>query len=127
MRKAARMSQLLLSTVSAIHRGAVSFASSGRRVLIADADAESRERRESQLRSAGCVVTVARTGFEAIVKASCQVPDLILIDASLPDIDGPETGRLITTCPVTSHIPIINLPTGRLLPQKVISRLRRGA
>ena len=49
-------------------------------VLIADSNADSRDRRETQLRAAGFRVSVARTGFEAIVKASCQVPDLILID-----------------------------------------------
>ncbi len=93
-------------------------------VLIADGDAHSRERRESQLRAAGCHVSVARTAFEAIVKASCEVPDLILIDESLPDLGAEETGRLITTCPVTSHIPIISLSPGRRLPRRIFSRLR---
>ena len=94
-------------------------------VLLADGDPASRERRETQLRDAGCAVSVARTGFEAIVKASCQVPDLILIDETLPDLDAAETGRLIMTCPVTAHIPIVPLQHEGRLPQQVFVHLRR--
>lgn len=96
-------------------------------VLIADGNPESRARRQSQLRAAGFHVSVARTGFEAIVKASCHVPDLILIDDSLSDIEAAETGRLITTCPVTAHIPVIRLTAGRRVPRRVFSRMRRLA
>ena len=52
-------------------------------VLIADADAVTRQAREAQLIAAGFKVSVARTAFEAIVKASCHMPDLILLDDSL--------------------------------------------
>ena len=95
-------------------------------VLIADGDDRTRGAREHQLRMAGFRVTVARTGFEAIVKASCQVPDAILLDDSLTDIEAAETGRLLTTCPVTSHIPVVRLIHGRGLPQRMLSRLRRA-
>ncbi len=95
-------------------------------VLIADGDDRTRGAREHQLRMAGFRVSVARTGFEAIVKASCQVPDYILLDDSLTDIEATETGRLLTTCPVTSHIPVVRLLHGRGLPQRMLSRLRRA-
>lgn len=96
-------------------------------VLIADGNAVSRELREAQLRAAGVRVSVARTGFEAIVKASCQVPDVILLDESLRDIEAAETGRLLTTCPVTAHIPVLRLLRGgRRLPRRILARLRRG-
>lgn len=93
-------------------------------VLIADSNAASRQRRQSQLEAAGFRVSVARTGFEAIVKASCHVPDLILIDDSLEDIEADETGRLITTCPVTAHIPIVRMARGRRVPARVFARIR---
>ena len=96
-------------------------------VLVADGDARSRDRRQSQLLAAGFRVSLARTGFEAIVKASCEVPDLILIDEALADIEAAETGRLITTCPVTAHIPIVTIPAGRRVPPRVFTRLRRAA
>jgi CheY-like chemotaxis protein len=96
-------------------------------VLIADGNAVSRELREAQLRAVGVRVSVARTGFEAIVKASCQVPDVILLADSLRDIEAAETGRLLTTCPVTAHIPVLRLLRGRRgLPRRILARLRRG-
>ena len=98
-----------------------------RHVLVADSDETSRESLVGQLQAAGLRVSVARTGFEAIVKASCHLPDLILLDENLPDLDANDTGRLITTCPVTSHIPIVHVRTGRRLPKSVITRLRRRA
>ena len=94
-------------------------------VLIADGNTVSREIREAQLRAAGLRVSVARTGFEAIVKASCQVPDVILLDDSLNDIEAEETGRLLTTCQLTSHIPVVRLLRGRRLPRRMLTRLRR--
>jgi CheY-like chemotaxis protein len=95
-------------------------------VLIADGDDASRSRREEQLRTAGFRVSVARTGFEAIVKASCHVPDVILLDDSLRDIEATETGRLLTTCPMTAHIPLVRLLQGRRLPQRMLIRLKRA-
>jgi CheY-like chemotaxis protein len=96
-------------------------------ILIADGNPTSREIREAQLRTAGFRVSVARTGFEAIVKASCQLPDIILLDRSLSDIQAADTGRLLTTCPVTSHIPVVCLTGGRRLPERMLTRLRRTA
>lgn len=119
------MSHSSTENVADVRLRTARFTSPVTHVLIADGDDESRERRESQLRAAGCEVSVARTGFEAIVKASCQVPDLILLDTALPDLGADETGRLITTCPVTSHIPIVQLTPGRQVPPRVFARLRR--
>lgn len=118
----------LQSSASPVVRGLTDGSASGNaHVLLADSNAESRDRRESQLRAAGFRVSVACTGFEAIVKASCHVPDLILIDDSMTDINAAETGRLITTCPVTAHIPVIRLSAGRRVPQRVFTRMRHLA
>lgn len=96
-------------------------------VLIVDGNTASREDRLAELRASGLKVSSARTGFEAIVKASCQVPDVILIDESLPDMEAAEAGRLITTCPVTAHIPVIPLDGGGSLPPRLIAVLARSA
>ena len=96
-------------------------------VLVADGNQATRGWLEGQLHTAGCRVSVARTGFEAIVKASCHLPDLIVLCDSLEDLDTVETGRLLTTCPVTSHIPVVRLNAGRRLSQAVLRRLRRIA
>jgi CheY-like chemotaxis protein len=93
-------------------------------VLIADANADSRRRRAQQLQNRGFRVAVARTAFEAIVKASCHLPDLILVDASLGDADAQETAKLLSTCPATAHIPIVRLTPGRRLPNRVFATAR---
>jgi CheY-like chemotaxis protein len=96
-------------------------------VLIADANARTRQTREEQLVAAGFRVSLARTGFEAIVKASCRLPDLILLDDSLQGLGAPETGRLLTTCPATAHIPVLEISHGRRVPRTVLTDLRRRA
>lgn len=96
-------------------------------VLIADGDAVSRDIREAQLRAAGLRVSVARTGFEAIVKASCQMPQVILLDDSLTGIEAADTLRMLRICPTTAHILVVRLLRGRRLPQRMLSRLRRVA
>jgi PleD family two-component response regulator len=93
-------------------------------VLIADGDETSRQRRRLQLEAAGYRVSLARTSFEAIVKATCHVPDLILIDESLSDIEVEETGRMIRNCPVTAHIPIVRMARGGGVPARVFARRR---
>jgi CheY-like chemotaxis protein len=94
-------------------------------VLVADADPASRQAREQRLRNAGAHVLTARTGFEAIVKASCQMPDLIVLDESLGDAEVAETARLLTTCPVTAQTPVLCLRAHHRVPLRVLNGLRR--
>ena len=97
-------------------------------VLIGAGEEMSRRLREALLRMARCRVSLARTGFEAIVKATCHLPDVILLDDSLGEIDAAETRRLIATCPVTSHIPVVRLGSGRArLPRRVLTIVRQAA
>ena len=93
-------------------------------VLLADADAASRARRADQLQERGLRVAVARTPFEAIVKASCLLPDVILMGSSLGRDAAAETAELLTTCPSTSHIPIVRLAAGRRVPARVLALAR---
>ncbi len=98
----------------------VNDAATSGHVLVAGGDADSRERRETQLRAAGYRVSLARTGFEAIVKASCHVPDLILIDDSIGDIEAAETG------PDDHHLPGDRPHShrpGRLRPTRAAARI----
>ena len=121
------MSQLPTTARATVHRPtAAATPVVAPLALLADANAASQELRTSQLRAAGFRVAIARTGFEAIVKASCHVPDLILI-GTLADIDPNETGRLLTTCPVTSQIPVVHLTPGRRVPSRTLTQLRRAA
>jgi CheY-like chemotaxis protein len=93
--------------------------------LVADANAGSRVRRTQQLENRGFRVAVARTGFETIVKASCHLPAIIFVDASLGDGHVQETTELLSTCPATAHIPIVHLTPGRRLPSRVLAAASR--
>lgn len=87
--------------------------------LVADADAASRSRRTRQLQHRGFRVAVARTVFETIVKASCHLPNLIVVAASLGEEQVRETTDLLSTCPATAHIPIVRLARGMRIPTRI--------
>lgn len=94
-------------------------------VLLADADPASRVRRTHQLEKRGFRVSVARTPFEAIVKASCHLPDFIVMDGSLGDASAQETADLLSTCPATAHISIVRVMPGRRLPNRLLAAASR--
>jgi CheY-like chemotaxis protein len=96
-------------------------------VLVAACDDGVRDARERQLTASGLRVRLARTGFEAIVKASCHLPSLILLDASLGSEEVEETSRLLALCPSTAHIPIVRLTPRRRVPRRMIEHLTAAA
>jgi CheY-like chemotaxis protein len=57
----------------------------------------------------GCVVLKAEDGREAINLAQSEEPDLILMDLSLPALDGWEATRTIKAIPRLARIPIVAL------------------
>jgi two-component system, cell cycle response regulator DivK len=62
---------------------------------------------KSRLERKGFSVIVARDGAEGIAMAVDQKPALILMDLSLPVIDGWEATRQLKARPDTRHIPIV--------------------
>jgi len=64
---------------------------------------------KNRLSRAGFTVVVATNGTQGITMASSEQPDLILMDLTLPDIDGEEATRRIKADPATSRIPVIAL------------------
>ncbi len=57
----------------------------------------------------GFEITIAVDGAEGVKIAQSSQPDLILMDMSLPIVDGWEATRQIKALPLTKHIPIIAL------------------
>jgi CheY-like chemotaxis protein len=57
----------------------------------------------------GFDLIVATDGEQGVAMAEETLPDLILMDQSLPGIDGWEAARRIKASPVTQHIPMIAL------------------
>ena len=64
---------------------------------------------ENRLKRAGFAVIVARDGAEGVTMASAEQPDLIVMDLSLPVLDGWEATRRIKAAPETRRIPVIAL------------------
>jgi two-component system cell cycle response regulator DivK len=64
---------------------------------------------KSRLSRVGFTVVVATNGRQGIAMASSEQPDLILMDLTLPDIDGEEATRRIKADPATKGIPVIAL------------------
>ena len=62
-----------------------------------------------RLRQQGFEVVVAGDGAEGVAMAASEIPDLILMDLSLPTLDGWEATRLLKAAPETKAIPIIAL------------------
>jgi CheY-like chemotaxis protein len=56
-------------------------------------------------------VVLARDGKEAVVKATSERPDLILMDVVMPNMTGIEACRVIRTEEATREIPIILVTT----------------
>jgi CheY-like chemotaxis protein len=63
----------------------------------------------NRLMRRGYEVVSARDGKQGIAMASSEAPALILMDLSLPVIDGWEATRRLKTEPLTRNIPVIAL------------------
>jgi two-component system cell cycle response regulator DivK len=82
-------------------------------VLVVDDYADAREMYAESLLVLGFRVAEASNGVEAVAKARALSPDVILMDLSLPGIDGWEATRQLKADEATRHIPIVAM-TGHI-------------
>ncbi len=61
------------------------------------------------LEGVGCKLLMAKNGNGALTIAGTALPDLILLDIMMPDIDGYEVCRQLKADPATANIPVIFL------------------
>jgi len=85
------------------------------RVLIVEDNTDNYELVRFLLERAGYETRWARNGREGILMSKEEKPDLILMDLSLPEIDGWTATERIKSDPETKHIPIAAL-TAHTLP-----------
>ena len=78
-------------------------------VLVVDDDRDARAMYRMYLRHVGCRVRTARDGQIAIDTANDWTPDVIVMDLSMPRLDGWTASRWLKASPATAHIPIIAL------------------
>lgn len=83
-------------------------------ILVVDDYQDAREMYAEYLQFSGFRVAEARNGNEAIEQAFALKPDLILMDLSLPGMDGWEATRQLKSDERTKNIPVVAL-TGHAL------------
>ena len=83
-------------------------------ILVVDDYEDAREMYAEYLRFCGFRVAEARNGNEALEQAFSLMPALILMDLSLPGMDGWEATRQLKADPRTQRIPVVAL-TGHAL------------
>jgi two-component system cell cycle response regulator DivK len=84
------------------------------RVLVVDDYPDAREMYAEYLQFSGFDVIEASNGVEALERAADSAPDVILMDLSLPVMDGWEATRRLKANKATADIPIVAL-TGHAL------------
>ncbi len=84
-------------------------------VLLVEDNEDNRIIYATALRFAGYHVLEAVTGTEGVRKARENLPDMILMDISVPELDGWEATSILKADPATKHIPIIAV-TAHALP-----------
>ncbi|MCX7914548.1 MAG: response regulator, partial [Thermodesulfovibrionales bacterium] len=77
------------------------------KILIVEDNTDSRVLLEKMLKSRGYDVLSASNGVEALEKISLSMPDLIISDILMPEMDGFELCRRIKTDENLSHIPFV--------------------
>jgi len=79
------------------------------RLLLVEDNDLNRDMLTRRLERKGHVLLVARGGEDALRVAVAERPDLILMDLSLPDVDGWEATRRLKAEPATRDTPVIAL------------------
>ena len=86
----------------------------GAMILVVDDFEDNRDMYAEYLTFSGYRVIVASNGQEALDRAFCDVPDLVVMDLSLPVLDGWEATRRLKADARTKDVPVIAL-TGHAL------------
>jgi two-component system cell cycle response regulator DivK len=79
------------------------------KILLVEDNEMNRDMLSRRLMRKGYEVIIALDGEEGVAKAQSEAPDLILMDMSLPVLDGWEATRRLKAGPATHAIPIIAL------------------
>ncbi|HUQ18220.1 MAG TPA: response regulator [Gemmatimonadaceae bacterium] len=79
------------------------------RILLVEDNEMNRDMLSRRLQRRGYEVIIAIDGQQGVAMAQSQSPDLILMDMSLPVIDGWEATRALKASPDTKDLPIIAL------------------
>jgi two-component system cell cycle response regulator DivK len=79
------------------------------RILLIEDNEMNRDMLSRRLQRRGYEVLIALDGQMGIAMAEAEAPDLVLMDMSLPVMDGWEATRTLKASQATRHIPVIAL------------------
>ncbi len=77
------------------------------------------------LDESGYTVLVATSGETALQRATQSLPDIVLLDAMMPGMDGFEVAKRLKANPLTAHIPIVFM-TGLTETEHLVAALEAG-
>ena len=97
------------------------------KVLVADDKADNVTLLTRYLEYEGYENVTASDGLETLNKVRDEMPDLVLLDVNMPNMDGFTVLQEIRSDPAIQHIPVIILTAARLDPADVQSGLNLGA
>ncbi len=80
-----------------------------KKILLVEDNEMNRDMLSRRLQRKGYRVVVAVDGQEGVEMAAAELPDLVLMDMSLPVLDGWEATRRLKAAPATGHIPVVAL------------------
>ena len=89
------------------------------KILIVDDDVDSLKLIGLMLKRHNYEVVVADAGQKALAKAEVELPDLIILDVMMPDMNGLEVARRLRANEKTEKIPIIMFTAKTLIDDKV--------
>ena len=97
-----------------------------KRILVADDEPSVCQLLELVLQSEGYEVAIATNGDQLVRMAQERVPDLLLIDLMMPQLDGYEAIRQLRNDTRTGHLPMIIL-TAKSTPTDLVTGFETGA
>ncbi|MGH8311559.1 MAG: response regulator [Steroidobacteraceae bacterium] len=79
------------------------------KVLIVEDSEMNRDMLSRRLERRGFAVVIAIDGAQGVAMSKTELPDIVLMDMSLPVMNGWEATRAIRADPTTQHMPVIAL------------------
>jgi CheY-like chemotaxis protein len=79
------------------------------KVLLVEDNVENRDALSRRLQRRGYEVVIATDGKQGLAMAHAEAPDVILLDISLPEMDGWEVAQTLEASEATRDIPVIAL------------------